>query len=401
MEYLCFANGRKKDECVKIYEGPSFKIDRLTIKYIDSDAIRKKYSKEFADFQNRYPNGGKGSVRIYGDSIKGENGWRVLYQKHRIAFNYIIQDKAFLRWFAEGDLNRHSSKRVIYDTYTLIGIARWKVETTRINQFIERIKRDDRNEFGITGGAKRYYSFMRSLLSEYETYCKTKPNVLTIEQIWRQHLEKTQNATLQSDPIMDKPRVKKDPTTTYESELKEVIPSLYEEIDPDRLYIGEEAVNVEPLYAFFQSDYFERYHARTFVDDEMMVLGDFSVSHDPTNISPWTGIANACYNGNVTTADLEHFSYTDSQVFDSSKIITLIGETDTRMLKTMIIRALENKAQVVFISDDRELLNSYSKKFKNIIPIYNDRDDSYTSQKAYVDFFVEQYRNAYSGHVKK
>ena len=359
MEYLCFANGRKKDECIKIYEGQSFMIDRLTTNYTDSDAIRKKFAKEFSEFQRTYPNGSKGSVRIYGDSVKGENGWRVLYQKHKIAFNYIIQDKSFLRWVAEGDLKGYKNQRVIYDTYILNGIVRFNKELTRINQFIANIKRDDRKEFGVTGGAKRYYKFMRDMLNKYEEYCKLKSNALTIDQIWRQHCKKTQNTALQQEPIMNEPRVEKEPVE--EPSLYEIIPG-FDEVDPDRIYLGEESVERESLYSFFQSDYFDRYYSKTFEEDEMMVLGDFSVSHDPTNISPWAGIANACYNGNVTVVDLEHFSYTDSQFFDSSKIITLIGEADTRILKTMIIRALENKAQVILISDNQELLNTYSKK---------------------------------------
>ena len=80
--------------------------------------------------------------------------------------------------------------------------------------------------------------------------------------------------------------------------------------------------------------------------------------------------------------------------------ITLIGEEDTEMLRTMAIRALENKAQVILISDDKGLLNAYSKKFKSIVTIYNDPNDNYAAQKAYVDFFVEQYQNAI-GYSKK
>lgn len=400
MEYLCFANGRKKDECVKIYEGQLFMIDRLTVNYQDSDAIRKKFAKEFREFQSLYPNGSKGSVRIYGDSITSENGKRVLYLKHKEAFKYIIEDKAFLRWLAEGDLKLNRSQRIIYDTYVLNGITRYNKELTRINQFIEAIKRDDRNEFGVRGGAKRYYRFMREVLFKYEEYSKTRKGVLTIDQLWKKHIESKGKMKVQSDPIMDGNIHAKNEQKEEEPSLYEIIPGM-DEVDPDRIYLGEEPLERESIYSFFQSDYFDRYYSKVFENDEMMVLGEFSLTHDPTNIAPWASIANTCFNGNVTAVDLEHFSYTDSQFFESSKIITLIGESDTRMLKTMIIRALENKAQVILISDDKELLNAYSKKFKNIIPIYNDRDDSYTSQKAYVDFFVEQYQNARGGYSKK
>ena len=39
-------------------------------------------------------------------------------------------------------------------------------------------------------------------------------------------------------------------------------------------------------------------------------------------------------------------------------------------------------------------------KISVIVPIYNDPNDNYAAQKAYVDFFVEQYQNA-NGYSKK
>ena len=69
-------------------------------------------------------------------------------------------------------------------------------------------------------------------------------------------------------------------------------------------------------------------------------------------------------------------------------------------IKTLIIQALENKAQVILISSDKDLLDIYSKKFKNIIPIYNNPEDNYNAQRAYVDFFVEQYQNT-RGYSKR
>lgn len=411
MEYLCFANGRKKDECIKIFEGEAYEIDRLTSKYIDSDTIREKYAQEFSEFQRKYPNGSKGSVRIYGSSVTNENGWRVLYQKHIVAFKQIIQNERFLRFMAERELKSKRENRIIYDTYVLNGIAYYHKEKVRINQFIASIKREDRKQYGVTGGARRYYRFVRDLLNKYDEYCKHNTNALTIDQIWKQHLEKVQNASVQRKPIMNNPKVKVEPIDDEES-IAELLPGFEPDVksvpkieqsndyDPDDEYLGEQPVYREPLYGFFQNDNFERYFSKIFAENEMMVLGDFSVTHDSENLSPWDRIANTCFNGNVTAVDLEHFSYSDFQTFNNSMFITLIGEEDTSRLQTMVIRALENKAQVVLISDDKELLKAYSKKFKSIVPIYNAPDDNYAAQKAYVDFFIEQYQNAI-GYTKK
>lgn len=411
MEYLCFSNGRKQDECVRIFEGEAYEIDRLTSKYMDSDAIRKKYAREFGEFQRTYPNGGKGSVRIYGSSVTNENGWRVLYQKHIVAFKQIIQNERFLRFMAERELKVKRENRIIYDTYVLNGIAHYHKEKVRINQFITTIKREDRKQYGVTGGARRYYRFIRDLLNKYDEYCKYNANALTVDQIWKQHLEKLQNVSVQRKPIMNNPKVKGEPIEDEET-IAENLPGFEPDVkvdpkveqgddyEPDYEHLGEQPVYREPLYEFFQNDHFERCFAKTFSENEMMVLGDFSITHDPKNMSPWAGIANTCFNGNVKAVDLEHFSYADFQTFNISVFITLIGEADTSRLQTMVISALENKAQVILISDDKALLNTYSKKFKSIVPIYNDPNDNYAAQKAYVDFFVEQYQNA-NGYSKK
>ena len=411
MEYLCFANGRKKGECVRIFEGEIYEIDRLTSKYVDSDAIRKKYVREFSEFQRIYPNGGKGSVRIYGSSVTNENGWRVLYQKHIVAFKQIIQDERFLRFMAERELKSKRENRIIYDTYVLNGIAYYHKEKVRINQFIATIKREDRKQYSVSGGARRYYRFIRDLLNKYDEYCKYNTNALTIDQIWKQHLEKVRNASVQRKPIMNNPQVKEEPIEDEET-IAEILPGFEPDVkvdtnveqcddyEPDYEYLGEQPVYREPLYGFFQHDNFERYFSKIFDENEMMVLGDFSVTQDPTKMSPWAGIANTCFNGNVAAVDLEHFSSSDFRTFNNSMFITLIGEEDTEMLRTMAIRALENKAQVILISDDKGLLNAYSKKFKSIVTIYNDPNDNYAAQKAYVDFFVEQYQNAI-GYSKK
>lgn len=398
MEYLCFANGRKKDECVKIYEAEIFMIDRLTSKYADSDEIRKKYAKEFSEFQRLYPNGGKGSVRLYGDSITGENGWKVMYKKHKIAFNYIVNDKKFLRWFASNDLRLYRDKRIIPDTYILNGIAIYNKELTRIKQYIESLKHDDKKKYGITGGGKRYYRFVRDLLIKYDEYCQYNKEALTVDQIWKQYLNSLQNVKLQKESIAKDIRIKEEQIED-EPLLSEVIPE-FDDYEPDHIYLGEEPIYQEPLYDFFQADNFDRYFSNIFVEDAMMVIGDFSVTNDPTHIAPWASIANNCFNGDVIACDAKHFSYNDSSTFDSSKFITLIGEEDTKMLRTLTIRAIENQSQVVLISEDMELLNAYSKRFKSIIPIYNNPENNYEAQKTYVDFFVDQYQNA-RGYSKK
>jgi len=250
MMYLCFANGRNRNEVIKIFEGESYEIDRLTSRFIDSNEIRKKYKKAFAEFQKKYPQAGNGSVRIYGDSVISENGQRVLYKKHKVAFNYITQDEKFLRWLGRNELEIPYNQRLIKDNYILYGIANRNRELIRIKEFLADIKRYDREDTCLTGGGKRYYYFLRCLLNRYEEYraLYDKP---TLDAIWNQHLKKLEadKITLQKEPL--------EHTLTQEEfdmGIRHHYSKLDEEreIDPDRVYYDLPAVYADDVYDFFQ-----------------------------------------------------------------------------------------------------------------------------------------------------
>lgn len=398
MEYLCFVNGRNQNELVKIIEGELYEIDRLTTSCIDSDAIRKKYKKQFSEFQTAYPDAKRGAVRIFGDNVYGDNGKRVLYKKHKVAFNEIIKDKQFLRWSSREDLNGKRGNRLIYDTYILKGITEYHLELTRINQFLATIKRDDRNDIGLTGGGKRYYRFVRGLLSRYEEYYK-EFNKPSIDDIWKEYLSGLEKIKLEKESLGEQIIISPE---IDEEEL--FIERNYEvsqepQYDPD-LY-PEEPVFEEPIYEFFTGDYFERLYGETFAEDDLMMVGDLSLSKDLNKLKPFQEVVDNCYNGKITNANLSSFSRADLETFTNAKIVIVYGEEDNRRLQVILANAIQNQASVVFISDDTSLIAKYAKKFKQIIPILDQEDDKHlSSKKQLVTFFVDQYQNN-KGYSKK
>lgn len=402
MQYLCFVNGRNQEEIVKIIEGESYEIDRLTCNCVDSEQIRKKYKKQFAEFQSRYPQAKNGAVRIYGDNVYNENGQRVLYKKHKVAFNHIIKDTHFLRWFSRKELQKEKKDRIIFDTYILRGISEFNLEIVRINQFLSSIKRDDKKDSGLTGGGKRYYRFMRALLNAYEEYRQIYKKS-SIDKIWKEHLARLEKTKLEKEPLGENIILPEEPQETLEAveEFSGIeLPSIDLDEDSYRIYDEEPLVFEEPLYEFFTGDHFERYYSDVFADESLMLVGDFPLTRDAKKIEPWSDVATTCYNGTTFVGCLEQFDMQDVQTFNASSIIIIYGEEDTRYLRTAIVNAIQNKAEVVLISDNPSLLELYAKKFKNIVPIFDNEQDKHLSAKRQlVDFFISQY-NAAKGYRK-
>lgn len=393
MEYLCFVNGRNQDEIVTIIEGEIFTIDRATTNYINSDTIRKKYKKKFAEFQRKYPHAGNGAVRIFGDSVYSENGQRVLYQKHKIAFKHIITDKPFLRYIAQKDLNGQKKDRIIYDTYILNGIAYYDLEITRINQFLSMLKKDDRKETGLTGGGRRYYLFMRILLNRYEEYRK-KYNKPSIDDIWANHLKKLEDNSLALQRVQDEIMLLEPPTPA------DTVIVDTQEIDEDYYRLGEEPVFEDPIYEFFTGDYFERYYGDTFKDESLMVITDLSRTSELSKQNAVMEASEICYNGSITGVELTRFNQSAHEALGGANTVIIYSEVDSRNLRAIIITALENKSNIVFISDDAELLNNYTKKFKNIVPILDTDDDHKHMKKELVAYFISHYQEK-KGYSKK
>ncbi len=391
MEFLCFTNGRNQVEIVKIIEGDLHEIDRLTSKYLDSDAIRKKYRKEFALFQKKYPDAKNGAVRIFGESVKNENGLRVLYKKHKVVFNHIIRDKNFLRWFARAELNKPRSNRILSDIYILRGITEFHLELTRINQYLASIKKRDRAEDGKTGGGKRYYHFMRILLNRYEDYRK-EFNKPSLDDIWKEYLKSFQDIKLDKTP-------KCGTITTSEQKVAETIqlPLIFdEEIDPDQAMYDSEVIYGEPLYDFFSSDYFEQGYSTIFKNDKLMLIGELSKTGDLDEIKPFTEVCDICYNGETLVSTVDRFSHDELKDFNTSKFTILYAEEYTIELRNLLILATENESEIVVITNDRVVANSIMKKHPNIRMIVDDENDNHLrAKKDLVAFFIEQYNKEY------
>ena len=168
--------------------------------------------------------------------------------------------------------------------------------------------------------------------------------------------------------------------------------AIYDE-DPDRIYYDEKVTYEEPLYEFFTCDYFDRYYSSTFVDDSLMLVGDITVSEDSSKLSPWKEVTTFCYNGTTYTGSLKSFSQADFANFNDANIVIIYGEEDNRYLQTLLLNALQNKAEVIFISENPSLINQYAKKFKSIIPILDSSEDNHLSaKKQLINYFIEQYK---------
>lgn len=380
MVYLSIVNGRNQNELVKLYEGEIYEIDRLTINFISSDDIRKRYKAKLAEFKKKYPHAADGAVRIYGDGVYSENGQRVLYKKHKVAFNHIIKDKHFLRWTSERDLSGRYG-RVIKDVYILRGITQFHREITRINQYIKELKRKDKEDTGLTGGSTRYYLFMRALLNRYEEYRKIyhKPS---IDEIWKEHLRKLDSSKTKL--------VKK--TIKPNSIIKEDV-SL-EEYDHEEFDIKLEYE--EPLYEFFTGDYFEQYYGNIFVDDELVILTDTSKIENNQRVASIINATEICYNGIITIGNMKRINAEINDSFNQAQIIIFYVENDSQHLELLLAIAKVNHAKILLVTNDLELLQKYQKRYKNIIPLFDNGEVKL--EKMIADFFAEEYRQARGYH---
>ena len=339
MSYLCFVNGRNQNEIVKIFEGELFEIDRLTTNFINSDAIRKKYKKEFAEFQARYPSAKNGAVRIYGENIFSENGQRVLYKKHKIGFTQITKDVSFLKWFGKCELAKQKKDRIMYDTYRLRGIGEFGRELVCIREVLTELKRYDRKDTNLKGGGKRYYRFLRALLNYYESY-RLKFNKPSIDEIWKEHLKQLEKANLErqnevkdiipptNEELADVLTVEHEMRMTFYDEGSSII---YDE-EPDKIYYEE------PLYEFFTCDYFDRYYSDIFYDDSLMIVGDITVPEDSEQLSPWREVATTCYNGTTVISSLKSFTQSDLNNFNNANIVIIYGEEDNLYLQNLLLK---------------------------------------------------------------
>jgi len=402
MVYLCFANGRNKDEIVKIFEGQIYEIDRLTSTCIDSDDVRKKYKKRFREFKTKYPNAKNGSVRIFGEGVYSENGQRVLYKKHKVAFNHIIKDADFLRWFARQELQK-GKNRLIYDTYVLKGIADYHKEITRINQFLNSIKQTDHKNTGLKGGGELFYRFMRALLNCYEEYQKSndvseeyqKSNdvlIPSIDEIWKEYLKKLEHARLERKAPGE--NIVLDDGDEMVGTQRAAEDSIDEE-NVDAIYYDVPPIYDEPLYGFFVSDSFVRFYSEIFEDDTLVVAYDLPLTNDLKKVNSWQDVASTCYNGNTYVMCLSQFTQRDINIFNNANIVIFYGETDTVSLRSALIRAIENKAEVILISESSDLIDMYSREFKCIITILDgDNKNPTAAKRQLVDVFVGMYQVA-------
>lgn len=391
MAYLCFADGRDQDKIVKIFEGKIYEIDRLTSTCIDSDDVRRKYEKQLHEFKTKYPDAKNGSVRIFGEGVYSENGQRVLYKKHKVAFEHIIKDTCFLRWFAMQELRKDIKDRLIYDIYVLRGIAQYRKEITRINQFLKTIKQTDRANTGLKGGAENFYRFMRALLNCYEDYRKSN-DAPSIDDIWKEYLEKLSHTKLEHKAPGE--NIVLDDGDEMVGVQHAAEASIGEE-NVDAIYYDVPPIYGEPLYDFFTSDYFAQGYSHIFEDNDLVIAYDLPLTNDIERVNPWQVVASNCYNGTTYVRCLSQFTQSDTNIFNGASVVIFYGEKDTLILRNAIIRAITNKAEVILISESSDLIDMYSREFKSIITILeSDNKNNTSAKRQLVDVFIEMYQSA-------
>lgn len=414
MAYLVISNGREFSESILLLEGEQHEIDRFTSKCIDSDEIRKKKAKEFKTFQQKYPDGKNGSVRFFyldGDSQGEIKEGFVLYKKHMIAFQEIIRNEAFMLSYvrverakvyaADSEFRNHMTGISNYDLkYDLNGMIHHSFNAS-LNRYIKRLKDCDKQKEGITGGGEKYFALMRTLIIRYNEYIKTRPELPTIDDIYKAHLAKLSGTKLQktSTPLTDYPSS----LDILEGEEPEYVQQRlfqenYNQLHDEYLTREEiESMYVEDPYVFFTSPDFDRYYGGLFRGEHIIVHGNVQ---NREFYEKWEKICRICFDGMICCPPLGQNIELMNE-FDTATLIVLFMTEDNRQLKYQVSRAKQNGTPVVVVSDDQQLIEQYQRLFKDAKIIYNPEGEIAPTRKQIVDAFVQLHNDKYKKVYKK
>lgn len=394
MAFLCISNGRSSTEIVKLIEGELYEIDKETIKFFDSDHIREKYKSKLKTFNDEYPNATSASIRIFDDENESENGLNVLYKKHLIAFKEIIKNEEFMKYLCrveyakEKDMEKTGKYQKIYiDEYQRKGIL-FKGFSSSVKDLLRNIKAHDKRKDGAKNGGKRYFDFIRYVLTKYDFYInKHNPKLPTINEIYKNHISILENAKLQKNE--------------EEREISEIIEYELETSSAERIITETDFIDVngyqemmypeESPYLFFESPNFDRYYYRFFENSHISILGD---SREKEDYEKWYSISERCFTGDICCLALAK-NYNLYTEFDNSILNIFCCMEKNKDLERIIAKSVINKALTIVISSDIELLELYSQKYQDIRTIHYKEDDKEVSERELVEIFIRLYNDEY------
>ena len=418
MTCLVISNGREFAESILLIEGETYVIDMFTTKCMDSDQIRQKKKKEFKLFQKTYPDGKNGAIRVFvpdSSHPEGIREWTVLYKKHAIAFQEIIQNEHFMRQYAK------TERRKVYAAdgegtrytdwsnnaslkYDLNGILHHSFSAS-VKRYVKRMKEYDKKTSGITGGGKIYFEFMRDIIFRYNEYIKAYSNMPTIDEIYKSHLAKLSGGKLQktNTPVTNVPspiniipeeeaeyvQLELDPYVDYNRRYDEYLTP--EEID---------SMNIEDPYEFFGMPEFDRYYGGLFKNSHMILNGNMNGTQNREFYEQWSKVCDRCFDGVICCPPLGQQTELIYE-FDTAKLIIICVDEDNRELKFQLYRTHQNEMPTIVICSDKTLASNYRRAFPKANVIYNSETETSNTIKQVVEVFIQLHNDEYKkGRIK-
>lgn len=388
MAFLCISNSKKSNNVVIVKEGKLYEIDRETSRYVNSAAILKKYKKEVEKFKRLFPDHKNINIYILNDDLTPSNEI-VIYQTHRMAFDEIVKNKSFMRYLCKveyarlKDSERYGERyEVFIEEFERKGIL-WHNFNRSVERVISILRSRDKDKDGVSRGGKRFYGFVRYVLTRYDYFVNNKnpelPNVNDIiydklNQLSSVALQKEEEIRTIADPDIEE--IKRDNIIT-ETDFVDQIG--YDLMDPQ-----------EDLYSFFKFPNFDRYYDEPY-HDQIAILGTSKNREDYQKIYE---ISANCFSGNICCPVLGEQSSLLKKFDDSKLVIFYVDEKD-KSTEYLMARSIQNQAGVVILSAEPELIAAYTKKYKGSIGIICGEEQKNEMENELVQVFINLYNSEY------
>lgn len=245
-------------ESLTLMEGEAIDIDAFTSKFHDSEEIRNKFQKQI----DAYLESKKNYIASFKRNTRGrivilelhniDNNVvyvpkRVIYKKYLVAFDTMLKDEATMKRFLTLEGRFVNEKKIASN---ITGFVKYKINygtNFKVRSQVDFLKRE------IKRLKPQFYDNLRSIAKAYEEECKTRKNLKTIDQIFKEYKEeqKLKKELKEKQKEVKKEQPQKSPTLTHEeSEQIKIGDNNYnpEELDLDTLslYDDEDIIGLRP-----------------------------------------------------------------------------------------------------------------------------------------------------------
>ena len=184
----------KGEKSLSLMEGEARDIDEFTLKFHDSEEIRSKFQKQIDVYleQNKkylesFKRNSRGRIVILElHNINNEPVYvpkRVLYKKYLVALDTMIKDEDTMKRFLKLEGRYVNEKKIASNITKFIKYKIEKGTNFRVRSQVDYLKRE------IKRIKDSFYDNLRSIAKAYEEECKTRKNLKTIDQIFKEYLE--------------------------------------------------------------------------------------------------------------------------------------------------------------------------------------------------------------------